>query len=168
MENILTANIFTLIGQIFALCASVSRDKKRILFHQSSFMFFISISSYLLKGYSAIVTNVVAIVRNVLSVKGWNHKGINYIMILLTFIVGIMVNTNSYFGYMIIVVTIFQSLVILNERSTVTHIRMVSALSSFCWAIFNGFIKSYVGALFNIVNCLMYLYSITKDHKRSL
>ncbi len=82
MDIILLANILTLIAQLVSFYASTRKSKHQVLFFQNIFMLIISVASYLLKGYSAIVTNVVCVIRNCLSMKGISSLWITYSLIL--------------------------------------------------------------------------------------
>ena len=55
MDIVLLANLLTLIAQLVSFYASTRKSKNQVLFFQNVFMLIISVASYLLKGYSAIV-----------------------------------------------------------------------------------------------------------------
>jgi membrane-associated HD superfamily phosphohydrolase len=165
MNTVIIANIFTLIGQGFSLIGSTRKKKEEILIFQSIFMAIVSISSCLLGGYSAIVPNIVGIIRNILSIKKLYNEKINYILIVCTVIFGIILNNNGILGYLIIVANLVQSTVILNKNSSTKDVQMVCCFSSLCWAVFNIAIKSYVGAVFNIFNAGSYLFNALSKRK---
>lgn len=162
---IIIANIFVLIAQVFGFLASTKTKKNDILINQCLFMGLISISSLLLKGYSAVVINVLGIVRNELSIQGIDNKSLNYLLIIASIILGCLFNNNQGIGYLPILANTMQSAVILNDRAQTAHIQLVCGLSSICWTIFNLAIFSYMGALFNLINAVVYFYNFRKNHK---
>ena len=166
MNVILLANIIALIGQGFSVYASTRKDKNSILFHQSIFWAIISFSSWLLKGYSAIVTNILGITRNLLSIKGISNRYLNYILIALCILFGYLFNSNGLIGYLPIIANVAQSLVVLNEKAQTRHVQIVNCFASICWTFFNFTIKSYVGCIFNIIAALSYIKNIFMSQKQ--
>ena len=68
MREVLYANILTIIGQLITFYSSTRKQKNQILIFQIVAMAVMSCGSLLLKGYSAIVMDVVAILRNLFSI----------------------------------------------------------------------------------------------------
>ena len=68
MREVLYANILTIIGQLITFYSSTRKQKNQILIFQIVAMVVMSCGSLLLKGYSAIVMDVVAILRNLFSI----------------------------------------------------------------------------------------------------
>ena len=165
MNTVVIANIFSLVAQGFSLFASTRKEKEKILIFQSIFLVITSISSCLLKGYSAVVLNIIGIIRNILSIKKIDNKIINYLLIACSLIFGIIFNNNSFLGYLIIAANLSQSIVILNKNSTTKDVQMVYLFSALCWAAFNLVIKNYVGTAFNIVGAFSYLLNILSKNK---
>ena len=158
MNTILLANIIMIIGEGFFFLGSTRKDKRSILLCQIASMLIMGVASFLLKGYSAIVMDAVGIVRNILSINNISSSFLSYLFIVLTIVLGILFNSNSLWGILPIVANVTQSLIIHNEKVTVRQLRLASAFSSLCWAVFNFVIKGYAGMAFNIANCLSYLY----------
>ncbi len=167
MKTVLVANIFSLIGQCFSVYASTRKEKNEILLHQSIFWAIISVSSFLLKGYSAIVTNVMGITRNVLSIRGINNLYLNYALIFLCILFGYIFNSNGLLGYLPIIANVAQSLVVLNEKAKTRHVQIVNCLASLLWTFFNLKIRSYVGCVFNLIAVASYLINIFSAKKQT-
>ncbi|MBR3006703.1 MAG: YgjV family protein, partial [Erysipelotrichaceae bacterium] len=64
MNDVLIANILTIIGQGFTFYSSTRKEKRAILWFQIVAMLFMSAGSLILKGYSANVMDAIAITRN--------------------------------------------------------------------------------------------------------
>ena len=167
MDIVLFANILTLIAQLVSFYASTRKNKNQVLFFQNIFLLIISVASYLLKGYSAIITNVVCVIRNCLSMRGISSRWITYGLILFSVIFGTIVNRNGYLGYLPILANIIQTLAVLNEKAGVRRVKISFGIACLLWTAFNWSIKSYVGSFFNLFNGISYLFNGIRDSKNN-
>ena len=165
MNEVLIANILMIIGEAILFVASSRKNKKDILLLQIVSMVIMGIASYLLKGYSAIVMDVIAITRNILSIRGIGSRFLSYIFIAMAIIFGVLFNNNGIFGYLPIIANVTQSVFILNSKASTRQIRFACAFSSACWTIYNIIIKGYAGAVTNMINAASYFYNGLKDEK---
>ena len=166
MNEVLLANILTIIGETALFIASTRKNKKDILIFQIVCMFLTSIASYLLKGYSGIVMGVLGIIRNVLSIKNIGSRMLSYIFIGSAIVFGCYFNNNGFLGYLAILANVSQSLFILKRTATTRQIRLACAFSSMCWCIYNLAIKGYAGAAFNIANATSYVYNAIREPEK--
>ena len=166
MNEVLLANILTIIGETTLFVASTRKNKRDILIFQIVCMFLTSVASYLLKGYSGIVMGVLGIIRNILSIKNIGSRPLSYLFISSAIIFGCYFNNNGFLGYLAILANVSQSLVILNRKASTRQIRLACAFSSMCWCIYNLAIKGYAGAAFNITNASSYLYNAIKQQDK--
>ncbi len=157
MDIVLLANILTLIAQLVSFYASTRKSKHQVLFFQNVFMLIISVASYLLKGYSAIVTNVVCVIRNCLSMKGISSLWITYSLILFSLVFGTIVNRNGILGYLPVIANVIQTLAVLDEKAGVRRVKISFGIACLMWTAFNWSIRSYVGSFFNLFNGISYL-----------
>lgn len=163
MNIVLVANILAIVGQMFSLLASTRRNKKEILTFQSIFLAIVGVSSFLLKGYSGVITDILGIVRNILAIRGIEDRRINVALIVGMFVLAYFFNVNGPLGYLPILANTAQTLVFLNKNSKTVHIQAVNCFSTSCWAVFNLVIKNYAGATFSVVTASLYLYQILKN-----
>ena len=166
MNEVLLANILTIIGETALFVASTRKNKKDILIFQIVCMFLTSISSWLLKGYSGIVMGVLGIIRNILSIKNIGSRALSYIVISSSIVFGCLFNSNGFIGYLAILANVSQSLFILNRKASTRQIRLACAFSSMCWFAFNLAIKGYAGAAFNSANASSYVYNAIKQPEK--
>ncbi|MBO4537275.1 MAG: YgjV family protein [Erysipelotrichaceae bacterium] len=163
--TLLTANAITLLAQLVNLYASTRKNKKDILLWQCVFMVLIGVTSWLLKGYSAVVTDILGIIRNLIIIRGIENRTVDIIQIVLCIVLGVYFNSNGLIGYLPIIATISQSLLLLNRNVRTDHVQLVCAFSSVCWTGFNLGIGSYVGALFNALAAVSYLATMFREKK---
>ncbi len=157
MNEVLIANILMALGEGILFVAPSRRNKKTIRLFQIASMVVMGAASYLLKGYGAIVMDVIGITRNVLSINNIASKYLTYLFIGSAIVFGILFNSNGLLGLLPIVANVSQSLIIIDKKSSVRQIRFVCAFSSFLWAVYNYVIKGYTGVVFNLVNSMSYL-----------
>ena len=81
MNEVLIANILMVIGEGILFVASSRKSKKQILLFQIASMVIMAVASYLLKGYGAIVMDVIGITRNVLSISNIASRYLTYLFI---------------------------------------------------------------------------------------
>ncbi|MCR5067804.1 MAG: YgjV family protein [Erysipelotrichaceae bacterium] len=162
-RTLLIANAITLLAQFVNLYASTRKSKKDILIWQCCFMALVGGASWLLKGYSAVVTDILGIIRNLIIIKGIENRTVDIIQIILCIVLGVYFNNNALLGYLPIIASISQSLLLLNRNARTRHVQMVCAFSSFCWAGFNIGIGSYVGAVFNTLAAVSYLLTMFRS-----
>ena len=98
MNVVLTANLLIIIGQLIGLFASTRNDKKQILIWQCVSMAVMSSSSILLKGYSAVVQDVISITRNILSLCSLSSKGLQIAFVVAAVVLGILFNNRGILG----------------------------------------------------------------------
>lgn len=163
--DIIIANIITVIASLFLLYASSRKDRKQTLIFQIAFLFTVSVANIFLKTYTAIVVNMIGIVRNLLVLADKNKLSYNIILLVLSLVIGIIVNTNGLLGYLPIIANGEETIVILNQRSKVEHIKIAGAISCFLWTIFMFVCKNYTGAFFNLVTAITYISYLFKKNK---
>ncbi len=163
--TMLIANGLTLLAQLVNLYAASRKSKNDILLWQCIFMVLIGITSFLLKGYSAVVTDVLGIIRNLIIIRRIENRTVDIVQMILCIVLGIYFNNNGFIGYLPIVATISQSLLLLNRNVRTDHVQLVCAFSSICWSVFNLGIGSYVGAVFNALAAVSYLATMFRERK---
>ncbi|MBQ6216527.1 MAG: YgjV family protein [Erysipelotrichaceae bacterium] len=171
MNDVLIANILTIIGQGFTFYSSTRKEKRAILWFQIVAMLFMSTGSLILKGYSANVMDAIAITRNLMSIYSFSFPGQTYVFIAIAVIFGSLFNNIGILGYLPILANVVQSIVVLNKKTTARQLQFMFAFVSLCWAVYNFVIKAYAGAVFDAINMLSFLFNgitnKTKDTKES-
>ena len=159
MKNLLLANILTVIGQLVSFVASTRKEKKQILLVQILAMLIMSAGSLLLKGYSAMVMDGLAILRNVFSIYSISFKGMSQLFIVLAIVLGVYFNNLGFLGMFPIFSNVAISLVYLNKNASTKMIQLVSAFGCVCWVIYDLAIGAYAGMFLDTVNAISYVYN---------
>lgn len=166
MDNVLTANVLTIIGQLVTFYSSTRQNKKAILSFQILAMLFMSAGSLLLKGYSAIVMDGIAITRNLMSIFSLSFPGQAYVFIAIAVILGVGFNNIGPLGLLPLVANITQSIVVLNNKASARQLQFMFAFVSFCWGVYNLVIKAYAGAAFDLINMCSFLYNGIRNKEK--
>ncbi|MCR4633542.1 MAG: YgjV family protein [Erysipelotrichaceae bacterium] len=167
MNDVLIANILTVIGQGFTFFSSTRKQKDSILRFQIIAMLFMSAGSLILKGYGAIVMDGIAITRNVMSIHSFSFPGQTYVFIAIAVILGSLFNNFGVPGYLPIVANVTQSIFVLNKKTTARGLQFMFAFVSFCWAVYNYVIRAYAGAVFDAVNMISFLFNGILNKKKN-
>ncbi len=163
--DIIIANVVTVIASLSLLYASSRKERNQTLIFQIVFLLLINISNMILKTYTAIVVNMIGIIRNILVMIDKNKMSYNVVLLVLSLVIGIIVNTNGLLGYLPIIANAEETIVILDQRSKVEHIKIAGAISCFLWTIFMLVCKNYTGAFFNLVTAITYISYLFKKNK---
>ena len=158
MNEILIGNILVLIAQISTIYISTRRDREKILYAQFFPMTLLTVSSFLLKGYSAVAIDLIEIFRNIVILKDIKIKYREYLFMAATIILGTYFNNRGLLGLLPVVANLLQTYVLMNKNISMKYLKLTFALSFLCWTIYNFVISSYVGVVFNFINVLVNLY----------
>ncbi|MBR1454768.1 MAG: YgjV family protein [Lachnospiraceae bacterium] len=141
-----------IIGNILSLCAmisdSISGTRKKhseIMAVQIISQFFYGSSSFVLKGYSGTVQNIVAVFRNYAAMKNIKSKFIEWILISLAVIFGIIFNSNGIIGYLPVVANFEYSVSVFKFKNNEKALKIAFIVNMVMFAIFNFVIKNYIG-----------------------
>lgn len=144
LNIVLIGNILGTIGAIIFLVTSIVKNKKLIVFIQSFAHFTLIISELISKMFASIVQEIVCLIRNFTIITKKNNKTINIILIIVSFIFGVMINIltkpqgspwyGPLNGYLGVIATVQFSIVILVSNSMV-KIKISQGISGFLWAL---------------------------------
>lgn len=162
-----------IIGNICSLCAMVSdsisgtrKNRNQILGIQILSQFFYAAGSIILKGYSSTAQNVVAVLRNLAAMKNIKSKVIEWTLIVLGVVLGVIFNNRGLVGWLPIVANLEYSLAVFrfqNERG----IKIALIINMLMFTVFSGFINNYVGIIGNTVVAVTTAASLIKEKKKA-
>ena len=143
-----------IIGNILSLCAmisdSISGTRKKhseIMAVQIVSQFFYGSSSFVLKGYSGTVQNIVAVFRNYAAMKNIKSKFIEWVLIALAVVFGIIFNNNGLIGYLPVIANFEYSVSVFKFKNNEKALKIAFIVNMVMFAIFNFVIKNYIGTL---------------------
>lgn len=184
-EQIITliANIINGIGLFFVCLSMVFKKKRSIILCQAINQVFAGTSYFMLKGYAALMLNIVTLIMDIFILLDKQNKVTSIIFALLTFVlgtVGVVISANTTYNnllelgesndyitrqmiinviisYLPVIGTSIYNVVSLSKTIPTNYLRFTFAFSCLLWAIFSIYIKSYVGFVFNVVTVITYI-----------
>lgn len=161
--KIVMANVLTVVANLFLIYGTRKDKKKEMLFLQILFFLLLSMANLLLNCYSAVVVNIICLIRNVCTYYDKNGLYVNILLIALTVVIGLAVNSNGYLGLLPIVGNLVETLAILYPKSTAEQIKIAGIISCCCCIILCFSLKNYAGSLFDFLTAIGYIsYFVTK------
>ncbi len=179
----LIANIINGIGLFFVVLSMVFKKKRNIILCQAINQVFAGTSYFMLKGYAALMLNIVTLIMDIFILFDKQNKATSIFFAVLTFFLGTLgvvlsanelygtlndgINTESYIrgkmalsivmSYLPVIGTSIYNIVSLSKKLSTNILRFTFAFSCLLWAIFSLYIKSYVGFVFNCFAVLAYI-----------
>lgn len=144
---------------------SISGTRKKhseILAVQIVSQFFYSASSLVLKGYSSTVQSAVAILRNLAAIKNVKSKLVEWVLILLGVVLGIVFNSNGLIGYLPVVANFIYSVSVFKFKHREKTLKTIFIVNMIMFAVFNAVIMNYIGLFSCIVVAVSTLLSLVR------
>lgn len=146
-----------ILGNICSLCAmvtdSVSGTRKKhseILGIQTISQVFYGAGSMILKGYSAVAQNLVAILRNLAAIKNVKSRALEWFLIGLGVALGVAFNNRGLIGWLPIVANFGYSIAVFRLRDNERLLKLVFIVNMLMFAVFSYVILNYVGVATNL------------------
>ncbi len=165
-------SIDIIIGNLCSLCAMITdsisgtrKTRSQILGIQIISRLFYVVGTIVLKGYSATVQNSVAILRNIAAIKGIKSKTLEWVLIMLGVVLGIIFNNLGLFGWIPIIANFEYSFVMLKVKGNEKVLKISFIISFFMFSIFLFGIKNYIGGVSNLVVVITTTASLIKEIK---
>lgn len=161
-------------GNICSLCAmisdSVSGTRKKhgeILAVQIVSQLFYGAGSIILKGYSSTAQNLVAIFRNLAAMKRIKSKVLEWALIALGVVLGVIFNNRGLLGWLPIVANLEYSIAVFRFKEDERGLKLAFVANMLMYCVFSFVIQNYVGAAGNIVVAVTTAISLIKAGKQS-
>ena len=151
MIDILIGNLCSVLAMI-ADCLGSSRKKaKEVLWLQSLGQLIYCIGAIVLKGYSAAVQNAVSIARNIAATRKNNPKALEWLLVALAVVLGIVFNNRGIWGWLPIIANLEYSIAVFKFKDNERALKIAFALCVLLFAGFNVVLLNFVGLASNLV-----------------
>ena len=148
--NILIGNGCSLVAMVLDSIGSTRKTARGMLLLQSISTIIWAAGSIVLKGYSAAVQNLVALLRNLAAIFNWQHKWLEYALILLGVVLGVVFNNRGWLGLLPVIGNLAYSIAVFRAKDE-RALKKTFIFSVATYAIFNAVILNIVGLIANIV-----------------
>lgn len=161
-----------IVGNVCSLCAmatdsfsSTRKKHSQIMLIQCISQVFWAAGAIILKGYSGAAQNGVAILRNLAAIKKWKHRAVEWILIALGVVLGVVFNNRGLLGWLPIVSNLEYSIAVFRFREKGRALKLALIVNMLLFSVFNFVIRNYVGAIANIVVALTAAVALLRERK---
>ncbi len=151
MLNILIGNLCSVLA-MGTDCLSATRKKpNEVLWIQALSQFIYGVGSIVLKGYSAAVQSAVSVVRNIAATRKNNPKALEWILVILGVVLGIVFNNRGIYGWLPIIANLEYSIAVFRFKDNERVLKAAFAVCVLLFAAFNVVLLNFVGLVTNLV-----------------
>ena len=167
MNEVLLGNICSLGAMISESVSSTREKRNEILGIQIISQFFYAAASVILKGYSSTAQNVAAVLRNLAAMKNVRSRFVEWFLIALGVILGLILNNRGLLGLVPILTNLEYSMAIFYFKTNERGLKWAFFINKIFYSIFSLSIMDYVGGISNIVTAVTTLISLFRTGKKA-
>ncbi len=160
--NIIIGNLCTLLAMGSNAISSTKKTAKGILIFQSVSQGIYFVCAIVLRGYSAAVQNVVSIIRNIVAIKNIKSKVLEWILIILGVILGVVFNNRGIIGLLPVIGNLQYTLAIFWLKYKEKLFKISFLISTVAFALFNLEILNFVGAIADTIVSIITIIALIK------
>ena len=151
MNSLIIGNLCSLLAMATDSIASSRRTARGVLLVQCVGQLIYGVGSIVLKGYSAAVQNVVGIFRNLLASSKYQSKKLEWVMVGLAVGLGLLFNNLGLIGTLPVIGNLEYTVAMFRVKDNERVLKFAFLVSICMYAVFNLYIKNFVGLIANIV-----------------
>lgn len=159
INNSLLANIFSCIGTFLLAYSTFSKSKKNMLWIQVGDCGFNALGNFFIGSYSAMTTNFICLIRNIINAKGKLNNFLLSIISVFILIIGILVNKIGYIGLLPPIASV-QYTIWSSKVKSAQGLRYGLIINLILWFIHDLYVKLYPAIIIDILVSLITLYNI--------
>lgn len=164
MLNLILGNIFSFLSSGCSAISAIKKKKTDLIYWQIIDIIFFTISCVFLNAYAALITSLVALLRNILAYKNKLDLKWTILLTALCIIIGFIVNNAGIFGILAIIASAGYT-VFMYTSKTAQQMRYAMVFNLSLWFIHNCYIQAYPSALSSLLLALWALIQTFKNHK---
>ena len=162
MKEIIVGNACSLAAMVTDSISGTRKRRSQILGIQIISQVFYAAGSMILKGYSSTAQNFVAILRNLAGMKNIKSRIVEWGLISLGVVLGIVFNNRGLLGWLPIVANFIYSVAIFQFKDNEKGLKIVFIINLLMYTVFSAVIQNYVGAVANTVVAIITAVSMLK------
>ena len=166
MITIILGNMCSLIAMAVDSVSSSRKTSREVLLVQALGQVFYGLAALFLKGYSAVVQNVISILRNLTAAGEKESQRVEWILIVLAVALGVYFNNLGVIGLFPVVANLEYSLAILKFKDNERLLKTAFAINIAMFTVFNAVIWNIVGLISNIVVVVTTVTFLVKTRKK--
>ena len=161
---LIIGNIFSLLSATCIAVSVIKKSKKDLIWWQIIDVIFCILSNIALYTYSALTTNSISLIRNILAYKNKLNKNITWILLILCVIAGLWVNNRGIIGlFPIIASASYTVFMFITKNEQQMRWALVSKL--ILWFVHDTYVQAYPSALTDLILSIWTAIQIFKYRK---
>ena len=161
---LIIGNIFSLLSATCIAVSVIKKSKKDLIWWQIIDVIFCILSNIALYTYSALTTNSISLIRNILAYKNKLNKNITWILLILCVIAGLWVNNRGIIGlFPIIASASYTVFMFITKNEQQMRWALVSNL--ILWFVHDTYVQAYPSALTDLILSIWTAIQIFKYRK---
>ena len=163
MNDVIIGNICSIGAMISDSVSGTRKTEKGILLAQCVGQIFYAAGSFILKGYSATVQNIVTIFRNTYAVYGKKNKLVEWFFVLLPVVLGLVFNNRGWLGVLPVVANLQYALTMMFGGGDAKKLKLSLITVCVLFTVFNFVILNFVSGIACIVTTVITSVSLIKE-----
>ena len=164
--ELIIGNLCSIAAMITDSISSAQKTTQGVLGVQCISQAIYGLSSFLLKGYSAVVQSAVSIVRNLLAMQKKQFKWMEYVLIAAGVVLGLYFNNRGLFGWLPVLANFEYSVAIFKFKDNEHALKIAFAFNIIMFMIFNAIILNIVGVCTAAVVLVSTVSAIFAENKK--
>ncbi|MBO7645341.1 MAG: YgjV family protein [Alphaproteobacteria bacterium] len=162
--NFILGNIFSLVAAICLAISVFKKTTKSLLLWQSVEVVFCILSNIALVTYSALTTNSLALVRDILAYKNKLTETATFLLLVGCIIFGLMANNRGFVGVFPMMASLVYTLFLYAFRNE-QQIRFALIINLMLWFVHDFYVGAYPSAVMDVSLSAWTLFNILKNMK---
>lgn len=167
MFSVIAGNICSLLATAADSLSASQKTAKRVLYMQTLAQCIYGIGMLFLKGYSAVVQNVISVIRNLAATKQAERKWFEWMLVILGVVFGLFFNNRGLIGILPVLANLEYSLCVFRFRGNEQALKISYLVCIALFMVFNAAILNFVGAGLNLVIFITTLLFVLKGKKEA-
>ena len=163
--SVIIGNLCMLIAMGFNAVSATRKTPKGMLWMQNLSQLAYFGCAVVLRGYSAAVQNVVSILRNLAAIRNVKSKFVEWVLIALGVILGILCNNRGLLGLLPVIGTLEYTLAVFRFKDDERKLKICFLFSLLAFSIFNFVIQNYVGVVTDGVVVVTTIIALAKSNR---
>jgi ABC-type taurine transport system ATPase subunit len=128
---------------------------------------FYGVGTIILKGCSSTAQTAVALLRNLAAMKNVKSKAVEWTLILLGVVLGIVFNNRGLIGWLPVVANLEYSVAVFRFKDQERSLKIAFILNMVMYVVFSLAIMNYVGVVANVVVAVTTALSLIRERREA-
>ena len=164
MFNLILGNLFSFLSASCIAISVIKRNKSDLIWWQIIDIIFCLFSNVFLAAYSALITNLISLLRNILSYKNKLNVKLTILLTILCIIVGFLVNNRGIFGILAIIASASYTVFMYTTKNN-QQMRYALIFNLTLWFIHDFYIQAYPSTILEFFLVLWTGIQILRNQK---